>query len=126
MTGKQSGRFPPSFGHDVREGTFANAEGPPTRGYGGWPLQHAQIDLSELDIWLNICDIDGSVEERKRPWLVSIVDVYSRMVLSAVPLFENPSTDTITMATRADAQAQKIVGSRDLDMQNRRPTVREV
>lgn len=65
-----------------------------------FPLQHVQVDQTELDVWLNIYDEDGYIEDRKRPWLVSIVDVYSRAFLAAVLTFAKPSTYTVNMAIR--------------------------
>lgn len=65
-----------------------------------FPLQHVQVDQTELDVWLNIYDEDGYIEDRKRPWLVSITDVCTRMFLAAVLSFERPSTYTVNMAIR--------------------------
>ncbi|MGO7076495.1 DDE-type integrase/transposase/recombinase [Rhizobium johnstonii] len=64
------------------------------------PLQHVQVDQTQIDEWVNIYDEDGNIEDRKRPYLVSIIDVYSRMILAAVLTFEDPSTYTVQLAIK--------------------------
>lgn len=78
------------------------------RKYGGkargatasFPLEKVQIDQTQIDEWINIYDEDGNVEDRKRPWLVSIIDVYSRMILAAILTFEEPSSYTVQLAIK--------------------------
>ncbi|TBY80629.1 DDE-type integrase/transposase/recombinase [Rhizobium leguminosarum] len=78
------------------------------RKYGGkaqgatadFPLQKVQIDQTQIDEWINIYDEDGNIEDRKRPWLVSILDVYSRMILAAILTFEEPSSYTVQLAIK--------------------------
>ncbi|MGR9197518.1 hypothetical protein [Rhizobium leguminosarum] len=65
-----------------------------------FPLQRVQVDQSRLDQWVNIYDEDGNVEDRKRPWLVSIIDVYSRSILAAILTFDDPSTYTVQLAIK--------------------------
>lgn len=78
------------------------------RQYGGkadgakasFPLEKVQVDQTQIDQWINIYDEDGNVEDRKRPWLVSIIDVYSRMILAAVLTFDKPSNYTVQLAIK--------------------------
>lgn len=73
------------------------------RGQGAtaeFPLQRVQVDQSRLDQWVNIYDEDGNIEDRKRPWLVSIIDVYSRSILAAILTFDDPSTYTVQLAIK--------------------------
>ncbi|MBY5846457.1 DDE-type integrase/transposase/recombinase [Rhizobium leguminosarum] len=65
-----------------------------------FPLQRVQVDQSRLDQWINIYNEDGNVEDRKRPWLVSIIDVYSRSILAAILTFDDPSTYTVQLAIK--------------------------
>lgn len=65
-----------------------------------FPLQRVQVDQSRLDALINIYDEDGNVEDRKRPWLVSIIDVYSRSILAAILTFDDPSTYTVQLAIK--------------------------
>ncbi|MGW9949322.1 putative transposase [Rhizobium leguminosarum] len=65
-----------------------------------FPLQHVQVDQTQIDEWINIYDEDGNVEDRKRPYLVSIIDVYSRMLLAAILTFDKPSTYTVQLAIK--------------------------
>jgi putative transposase len=65
-----------------------------------FPLQHVQIDQTQIDEWIPIFDEDGNVEDQKRPYLVSIIDVYSRMLLAAVLTFDKPSTLTVQLAIK--------------------------
>lgn len=78
------------------------------REYGGrrdgasaeFPLQHVQVDQTQIDTWINIYDEYGNIEDRKRPFLVSIIDVYSRMILAAILTFHHPSTLTVQLAIK--------------------------
>ncbi|WFU10890.1 transposase family protein [Rhizobium sp. CB3090] len=65
-----------------------------------FPLQRVQIDQTLVDTWINIYDEDGNIEDRRRPWLVSIFDVYSRMILAAILTFEKPSALTVQLAIK--------------------------
>ncbi|MBY5774235.1 transposase family protein [Rhizobium leguminosarum] len=65
-----------------------------------FPLQLVQVDQTQVDEWIPIYDEDGNVEDRKRPYLVSIVDVYSRILLAAILTFEKPSTLTVQLAIK--------------------------
>jgi len=65
-----------------------------------FPLQRVQLDQTRLDSVINIYDEDGNVVDQKRPWLVSIFDVYSRSILAAILTFDNPSTYTVQLAIK--------------------------
>ncbi|MDM9628422.1 hypothetical protein QTL95_21220 [Rhizobium sp. S152] len=65
-----------------------------------FPLQRVQVDQTQLDTWINIYDEDGNIEDKKRPWLVSIIDVFSRSILAAILTFEPPSTYTVQLALK--------------------------
>jgi putative transposase len=65
-----------------------------------FPLQRVQVDQTLIDTWINIYDENGNIEDRKRPWLVSIIDVYSRSILAAILTFENPSNLTVQLAIK--------------------------
>ncbi|WP_426130075.1 integrase catalytic domain-containing protein [Pararhizobium sp. PWRC1-1] len=65
-----------------------------------FPLEKVQVDQTQIDEWINIYDEDGNIESKKRPWLVSIIDVYSRMILAAILTFDQPSTYTVQLALK--------------------------
>ncbi|KQV83178.1 DDE-type integrase/transposase/recombinase [Rhizobium sp. Root1220] len=65
------------------------------------PLEWVIIDHTEADIWLiilsDIVDADGNrrILSVKRPWLVTAIDLYSRMDLGHFLSFDPPSVRTV-------------------------------
>jgi putative transposase len=60
------------------------------------PLECVVMDHTEVDLHLVLLDESGTViAETRRPWLILVVDVFTRMILAANLSWSSPSLETL-------------------------------
>lgn len=59
------------------------------------PLECVVLDHTKIDTHIVVLDAEGNIEEIVRPWLVLVLDIFSRMVLAANLTLEPPSLYTL-------------------------------
>ncbi len=64
------------------------------------PLEYVMFDHTRVDAWANVVDEDGKTITQERPWLMLVVDVFSRVILAAILTYEPPSIYTVVMGLK--------------------------
>jgi putative transposase len=64
------------------------------------PLEYVMFDHTRGDAWANVEDENGKTITQERPWLMLVVDVFSRVILAAILTYEPPSIYTVAMGLK--------------------------